>query len=872
MSATSEMNLSTEIDVEPHFYIEGIADLGDLLVCWLNTRIHLSVMSPISRLGGLFFPALVLAFVALGAMESVRSASDYTNPFNFVALAGDSSIGSVDGTGVGARFNGPMGMATDAQGNSYVADEKNHVIRKITTNGVVTTFAGEAGYAGYRDGSSTEARFRLPKDVEVDTAGNVFVADAGNRVIRKITANGEVSTVAGSGSHGSADGVGTAASFALPTGLALASDGAIYVADAVTNTIRKIALSGMVSTFAGKAGVYGKADGIGADASFFYPLSVSVDALGYVYVAEAGNNLVRKIAPSGQVTTLSSGSGDAVIKRPSALIAQSDGTLFVCDVNSVLKITPAGTITVLAGVIGEWDSADGTGSDARFLYPSGITLDPDGNLLVADRDDNTIRKVSSSGVATTLAGLSAILSADSIDGTGGDVRFFGPAHIAVDTVGNLYVADSGNNTIRKITADGVVSTIAGIAGKEGLIDQATGEALFSSPVGIAVDALGHIYVSSTGDSTIRKILSDRSVVLVAGVPYTIGSNNGAGSVATFNKPGDLVVDANGVIYVADTANHAIRKIDTDGKVTTFAGKAGESGRVDGSAEVARFSEPIGLAIDGGGNLYVADTGNGRIRKITPSGVVSSLNATGGYADAFADGPAEKARMLSPRGVAVDKGGNVYVSQVSYQTVRRISPEGDVTTVGALLEVAGSSSGVGEKARFARPHGLAVSEEGLLYVASSDHSSNLIFKGRLEGAPLITKQPVDLEVSAGANVIFSITAEGDETLAYQWLFNGNPISGATESTYSISNVQTANTGQYSVRVSNSRGSDTSAKATLSLKSAPLPTSGGGTSSSPPTSTSGSSGGGGGAVSYWFMAALLAIGGLRFLYSLSPQSDG
>jgi sugar lactone lactonase YvrE len=197
-------------------------------------------MSLFSRLGGLFPPALFSAFFALGAMESLRSASDYANPFNFVAYAGDSSIGSADGTGVGAQFNGPMGMATDAQGNSYVADEKNHVIRKITTNSVVTTFAGEAGYAGYSDGASTEARFRLPKDVEVDTAGNVFVADAGNRVIRKITASGEVSTVAGSGSHGSADGVGTAASFALPTGLALASDGTIYVADAVTNTIRKI--------------------------------------------------------------------------------------------------------------------------------------------------------------------------------------------------------------------------------------------------------------------------------------------------------------------------------------------------------------------------------------------------------------------------------------------------------------------------------------------------------------------------------------------------------------------------------------------------------------------------------------------------------
>jgi len=322
-------------------------------------------------------------------------------------LAGTAgSIESTDGTGAAARFKKPYGVAVDAAGNVYVADTNNHTIRKITSAGVVTTLAGTAGSIESTDGTGAAARFNYPGGVAVDAAGNVYVADTINHLIRKITSAGVVTTLAGTaGSFGSADGTGAAARFEYPYGVAVDTAGNVYVADTDNSTIRKISPGGVVTTLAGTAGTPESDDGTGAAARFKYPSGVAVDAAGNVYVADRNNHLIRKITSGGAVTTL-------------------------------------------AGSAGTSGSTDGTGAAARFNFPWGVAVDAAGNVYVADSFNYTIRKITSGGVVTTFAGSAG--SFGSTDATGAAASFNQPAGVAVDTAGNVYVADYGNNTIRKI--------------------------------------------------------------------------------------------------------------------------------------------------------------------------------------------------------------------------------------------------------------------------------------------------------------------------------------------------------------------------------------------------------------------------------------
>jgi sugar lactone lactonase YvrE len=324
----------------------------------------------------------------------------------FTALAGkEGSAGNADGLGADARFNRPAGVALDREGNLFVADEDNHAIRKVTPAGVVTTFAGLAGQSGYANGPSSVARFATPSSVAVDTAGNIYVADAGNVVVRKVTAAGVVSTLAGTpGRLGSADGLGGAATFAVPSGIAVDRAGNIYVSDADllsladmdgNNTIRKITPEGVVSTLAGTAQYYGFFDATGAAARFgmgYVYAGLATDNAGNVYVADSGNRAVRKITDTGIVTTLAGKPGTpsagqlGTPNTPSVLsfvAADSSGNVFVTVRVGIRKITPDGTVTTVLASSNE---------PASFRYASGIAVDSAGNLYVADSQNNVIYK------------------------------------------------------------------------------------------------------------------------------------------------------------------------------------------------------------------------------------------------------------------------------------------------------------------------------------------------------------------------------------------------------------------------------------------------------------------------------------------------
>jgi sugar lactone lactonase YvrE len=326
----------------------------------------------------------------------------------------------------------------------------------------------------------------------------------------------------------------------------------------------------------------------------------------------------------------------------------------------------------------------------------------------------------------TLAGVAR--QSGAANGSGMAARFKRPRGIAVAPDGTLYVTDTENHTIRRITPAGVVTTFAGAAGRQGSAD-GTGEAArFSSPVGIALDTQGNVYVTDGENQTIRKITPAGSVTTLAGKAGSKGAADGTGEAARFNYPHGIAVAGNGTVYVADTKNHSIRQISTSGAVTTWAGAAGQKGAGDGPNAAARFYNPAGLAIDEAGTLYVADNGNHTIRAIEPAGGVRTLAGLAGK-NGRTDGAGAVARFDTPNGIAVDARGNLYVADYINSTVRHITPAGEVTTLAGSARSWGSRDGTGPDARFEFPFGVAVGATGnLIYIAdTSNHTIRAIDK-------------------------------------------------------------------------------------------------------------------------------------------------
>lgn len=571
--------------------------------------------------------------------------------------------GSNDGAGREARFNFPAGIAVDANGTIYVADTNNHTIRKIVA-GVVTTLAGSAGVSGTADGNGAAARFTFPVGIGVALDGTIYVADTNNHAIRKITPDGSVTTLAGvKRALGYNDGFGTQASFRYPFDLAVAPDGTIYVADTSNELIRKVTPEGRVTTVAGAAQTTGTTDGTGNAARFDHPWGIAVDGSGNVYVADAENEMIRKIRPDGTVSTLAGFAARFV--HPNDVAVDAAGNVLVADRdNEAIRIvSPAGVTTTFAGSMPEYGNGDGPGSLARFFFPDSVASDSLGNIYVAD-GNHTIRKITPQGVVTTFAGQAG--QRGSADGTGSVARFYNPSGVAVDANDNVYVADTNNHTIRKITPSRVVTTIAGLAGSSGYEDGTGSQARFQYPWDVAVDSRGNVYVADTYNHKIRMIEPSGVVTTFAG--GSLGSSDGIGRTATFNYPTGIAVDAARNLYIADWGNSSIRRITQAGAVTTIAGKSGSSGSDDGTGSAARFDHPNDVAAKPDGTLYVADTDNHTIREVTPLGLVTTIAGLAGTSGNV-DGVGPTARFLFPNGIAIDPGGRIVVADTYNHAIR-----------------------------------------------------------------------------------------------------------------------------------------------------------------------------------------------------------
>ena len=518
--------------------------------------------------------------------------------------------------------------------------------------------------------------------------------------------NNIVTTLAGS--SGSRDGIGVAASFSNPYGMT--TDGtSLYVTDSDNNTIRKIAVStGNVTTLAGIAGPSGSADGIGPTARFNAPRGIVTDGVN-LYVVDANNTIRKIVISTGAVTTLAGtawnfGPADGI--GPSAQFFNPNGittdgaNLYVTDFYTVRKIViSTGAVTTIAGTAYTFGSADGTGNTASFNGLQGITTDGV-NLYVTDSGNNTIRKiVISTGVVTTIAGFAD--AADSIDGTGSAARFSSPQGIFCDGA-NLYVIEFFNGNLRKIViATGVVTTLAGSSANSGASDGTGATVNFRYSQGITING-PNLFVA--GNNTIRKFVVSTGVVTTfAGSALSSrGSTDGVGGSARFFYPQGMTTDGNS-LFLTEQGSDAIRKITiATGAVSTIAG--GHWGSADGIGPAASFLRPNGITTDGI-NLYVADSGNHMIRKIVIStGVVTTI-AGNVSTQGSADGIGSAALFYNPNGITTD-GTNLYVTDFSTDTIRKIIiSTGAVSTIAGTAGVTGSADGTGAAASFNAPQGI-----------------------------------------------------------------------------------------------------------------------------------------------------------------------
>jgi sugar lactone lactonase YvrE len=635
----------------------------------------------------------------------------------------------------------------------------------VTQAGAVTTIAGSAGVAGSVNNTGTNALFFHPMGIAVDSATNLYVADYGNDLIRKITPAHVVTTLAGSaGVFGSLNGTGTAAQFYEPEALTVDHSGNVYVADTGNAAIRMITAGGVVTTLAGAPGFVGSTDGTGTNALFYQPSGIAINSSSNLYVADYFNNTIRQVSPAGAVITV-------------------------------------------AGLAGTTGSVDGANSSVRFWGPQGLAVNSAGTAYIADTANSTIRVMTPAGVVTTLAGSP---SEGTANGATSSARFYSPQNLAVDTSSNIYVADTRNSVIRKITPTGVVSVLAGSAGVFGYADGPGASALFSGPQAVAVDNNGNVYVADTGNSAIREI-SSGTVTTLAGSAGNPGNSDGSGTGAQFYQPEGVAVDASGTVYVADTWNHTIRKI-TGGVSSTLAGLAGTFGSFDGTNSQARFNCPTGVAVDGSGNLYVSDYNNDTIRKVTSLGVVTTLAGWAGIWGS-SDGTGTNALFFGPAGISVDGSGNVYVVDSGNSTIRKLSPlstNWTSSTVAGMAGVVGSLDGTGTAAEFYLPAGVAVSPGGYVYIA--DSGNNTI---RSQGIPpLIVTQPQSQTNLSGTIATFTVAAYGSMPFTYTWEYNGTNYP-----TGSSSSLTASNAGSYLVIVSNLVGQATSSVATLTLTNPP-----------------------------------------------------
>jgi sugar lactone lactonase YvrE len=641
--------------------------------------------------------------IAFDSSDNLFVASQGTNRVYQVTPAG------VTTTFAGAgprRFTGNGGPATsadlgapgdvllDGSGNVYISESTNHIVRRVTTDGNIEMFAG-TGVQGspIEGGQASAAPIGNPGALAIDASGNVYIADLFHRAVWKVRTDGVIERVAGNGISGNSGDGGPAvqATIRVPAGLALDASGRLYIADSSSHVIRRVASDGVITRVAGlSTSGFGGDGGQATAASFNFPSGIAVDASGVLYISDSGNHRIRRVRTDGVVETIAGtgvigflGDGgqatSALLFNPGKLALDGGGDIYVSDQGNrrIRRIDSRGVIDTFAGKPRRAFGGDGgPATEAQLSGPTGLETDEQGNLFIGDAGNRRVRRIDSDGIISTVIG-TGVNGSDGDGGPATAAQLGSPGHVAVDARGNLYVSDRINDRIRKVTLDGIIQTIAGTVprGFSGDGGQATAATL-NFPYDMAFDGDGNLYFADHNNHRIRKIRTDGVIETVAGVgTHGFSGDGGQATLAHLSFPRDVVVDQQGTLYVADTENHRIRRIGTDGIITTVAGSATSGFSGDGAqATSARMSFPRGVVLDDAGNLYITDSGNRRIRRVNTSGVIETIAGNGSSDFDGKSGPATDGSIGTPEDIDIDIEGNLYFVDIGHSVVRKLTPD------------------------------------------------------------------------------------------------------------------------------------------------------------------------------------------------------
>jgi len=543
------------------------------------------------------------------------------NPF---AGNGQKGYTGDGGPALNATFNTPSAMAFDNNGNLYVADTGNQVIREVTTDGNIATFAGTGmeTYGG-DNGPALQASFNSPAGVAVDNAGNVYIADSGDNLIRVVSPNGTIERFAGvTTSSGGNSTVALDATLYGPTGLALDTAGNLYIVEPTRYRVRRIS-TGKIATYAGTGFAGADGDGGVANGAELNVLAIALDPQNDLLIADGVNNKVRIVTPGNDVIQTLAGNGLATY-NPRGMVVSGNTLYFSDGANNVVRSfdLSSGQLAVVAGNgAGNLNGDGGVATAASLKTPIGLALDSSGNLYIADSANNRVREVNAStGVITTVAGSFTTGTNIGDGGAATSAILNQPYAVAVDSSGNLYIAERGGQRIRQVTPAGTITTVAG-TGASGPPGSPAGLAIaqpLNSPQGLAIEPSGSLLIADTANNLIRR-LSNGTITTIAGSTSGYGGDGGPATSAMLRSPIGVAEDSSGNIYIADSSNQVIRWVGSDGIINTIAGngKAGYNG--DGSPATAyELSTPVAAAPLPGCTLLVADMQNQRLRQVWPA--------------------------------------------------------------------------------------------------------------------------------------------------------------------------------------------------------------------------------------------------------------
>jgi sugar lactone lactonase YvrE len=623
-----------------------------------------------------------------------------------VAGSAADGFGGDGGGATEAALDSPESVAVDRHGNLYIADTGNHRIRRVDREGVITTIAGsgELGAAG-AGGPAVEADLEYPRGVAIGMDDSIVVADTFHHGVLLVQRDGTISTVAGTGEHeGASDdgGPATDAVVEFPDGLAVGRDGSIYVAEGCF--VRRVDSAGTITTIAGtdESGSLGDG-GPAVDAALVQPCGLALGQDGSLYIADAEDHRVRKVDPDGVITTVAgtgewgfSGDGgpavEAELAWPRGVAVAPDGSVYIADTRNdrIRRVDESGTITTVAGRGGASFGAKRQATEAP-VDAQGVAVSGDGSVYVADGP--CVQRIGSDGVITTVAGTGR----RGYSGDGGqavEAELDEPGGLALGPDRSLYIADYAGDVVRRVMPDGTISTFAGGGPDDGSAEPDSGTA--TDP-----EALWAWYGGDGGPATEARFVGCRDVALDAdGNLYIADSEN---------------IRTHGVSF----ESHRIRRVGTDGLITTFAGVGASGFSGDGGpATEAKLDDATGVAVGPDGSVYIADQNNNRIRRVDTDGVITTVAGTGREGYSGDGGPATKAALDSPEKVALDREGNLFIADRWNNRVRRVGRDGVITTFAGSGEE--GSSGDGGPATEARltPVAVAVGPDAAVYVADS----------------------------------------------------------------------------------------------------------------------------------------------------------